>query len=230
MKRAALFFATVTMVTAGGWAFAEPQQYKVCMRVYRALTNISGETSCTQESSKGVWHKCTLMLNDVKLEVDGQKLLWTLPDGKQTEDLAHPLIQALSAPSLVSMAGEPASVCIGEETPAGVQYFEARKDGFYALKKTDAEFLGLRYTCTIKPEDKDNVVRLDFSFDNSWVEEREKLDGVYLEVGKPKVAHEKAEGYLKAVLGEWCAYQIAIPSRGTIFIFFKITPWQPSEK
>lgn len=222
---AAVVFAIV-LVGEPSRAFADDaaagRQYTYEIRVYQALTNITGAglISQTLPGMNGWLQVIHQKLDDVELVMDGTTLAW---NGQPTPD--NPRIMGVSSPTITTLEGEQADVAIGSTGP--LQYMERQQDGLFELKETQSNDVGI--FLKVKPTrlvDRE-ILASDLSFQYFWVRERKRIEGVHLEVGQPILGHVATEGAIQMRLGEWSCYQTPVESEGCIYVFVRATQEGP---
>jgi len=219
--------ALLTAILAGGAVSAlagetsTVPQYEFEIRFYQALTNITGNglTSQTLPGIEGWFQIMHVKLDEVELAMEGPTLTW---NGKPAPD--YPRILLLSSPKIVTQEGEKASVGIGSENR--LQYMVRKDDNLFELHSLDAdsepEVLGVVIRLLPKrAKGAADLLDCDLTFRYTWVKEREKIEGVDLDVGKPVIGRQAAEGSVQLRLGEWSCYRTSVNSEGTIFLFVR---------
>ncbi len=203
-------------------------QYKAEFRIYEVGTNITGNglTSQTMLGVNGSFQIVHEKLDDLELVMEGPVLTW---NGKPEPDYRH--IQAVSKPTLVTLEGQTARITVGEKPPA--QYFVRREDGCFELRSLAGddpnEVLGLEIRFTPRRiSEKPGELSCGFKFRYSWIQDRESIPGVDLNVGKPIVSTESVEGTLGARLNEWTCYRAFPASRGAYYVFVRVTEETPN--
>lgn len=198
--------------------------YKVEARIYRVMTNITGNglTSRTLPGLEGVFHIVHEKLNDVELVMEGETLTW---DGKPEPD--DPLIILLAKPNIITREELEASISIGQEIP--VQYFIKQGD-LYDLREVEQQFVGIELGVTVRSwSKKKRIIELNFRFLSTSVTSREELAGVGLNVGRPIINTTSSEGLLTVHDGEWVCYRIPVESKGYLYLFLLVTRVQPEK-
>ncbi len=199
---------------------ASGPQYDFEIHFYQALTSVTGNglTSQTLPGIEGWLQIIHEKLDGVDLVMEGDTLTW---NGKPAPD--NPRILLLSSPRITTSDGEKASLMIGSENR--LQYMVRREDNLFELHPLDAESkpeaIGLSITLLPRRAKDAGLLDCDLAFRYTWVKEREKIEGVDLEVGKPVVGRQAAEGAVKLRLGEWSCYCTRVDSQGSIYLFVK---------
>ena len=185
-------------------------------RIYQVLTNVTGTglTSHTLPGMNGWLQIIHQRLDDVELVMEGGTLTW---NGQPAPD--NPRIICIASPTITTLEGEPANVVIGSDGP--LQYMTRKKNGLFELSTTNTDGVGL--ALAVKPTgfSDGKLINCDLSFKYSWVKDREKIKGVNLEVGQPKIGRVALEGAFQMRLGEWSCCQIPVESEGWIFLFLR---------
>ncbi|MCC6144289.1 MAG: hypothetical protein IT368_10830 [Candidatus Hydrogenedentes bacterium] len=186
-------------------------------RIYQVLTNVTGNglTSQTLTGPQGWYQVIHQQLDTVDLVMDGATLTW---NGEA--EPGYDRIIPLARPSLITSVGVAASLAIGSP---GVEYMEPAADGLFALKDAP-EDAGLNLSFTPESVNKQTgIVSGKLNFDFIWVKNREKIEGVNLDVGKPIMGQAAAVGAVQLRLGEWSCYQVPVESEGWIYVFVRVT-------
>jgi hypothetical protein len=215
--------ALLTLVSAG---FAHAQntandgKYLCQFLVCQVWTNISGESSQTLPGIKGSVQKINEQLDGVKLVMEGETLTW---NGKESPE--DPNIRVLSAPKITTEKGQE---CVMEMIdPEPLQYFApAEKEKTYTLMELpqDQNKSGLRVALTVNPAPgSETALNCNFNFSYGWIKDREKIEGVKLNVGKPIMGEVVENGPIGALLNEWVCYRTHIESRGFMYVFMRIS-------
>lgn len=201
----------------------EASTFKIEARIYQALASAldTGPTEQKLPGPDGWLQVVHQRLDDVDLRMDGQSLTW---NGAPMPD--DPRIIEVSAPTLVTNANEEARVIIGSEEP--LQFMEAGGDGELVMKRyepqTEADQIGLSLSMTpsVIP-DMPGLISVDISLQHVWVQMREAIEGVNLDVGKPVLGRATAAGRAQARLGEWSCLRTPLASDGWMFLFVRLT-------
>jgi len=210
-------FLAAIPAQAGAADTASTPEYAFEVRVCQVLTNItdSGLISQTLPGPNGWFQIIHERLDDTELVMDGPTLTW---NGKSAPD--NPKIIQLAAPRVTTMQGERSIVVrIGDDAP--VQYMNRKDDGLFELNEDKSDGVGVSLSLKPTGSSQDGVLACDFSFKYSWVKDREKIDGVNLEVGQPILGHVATEGAVKMRLGEWSCYRAPADSEGWIYVFLR---------
>jgi hypothetical protein len=213
---AATAFALVLVASFVGVSAEEKSSARECsfeVRIYQVLTSVTGAglTSHTLPGMNGWLQIIHQKLDDVELVMDGATLTW---NGQPAPD--NPRIIGIA---ILTLEGEPASVVIGSDRP--LQYMTRKQDSLFELKTTDTIVVGLSLSVNPTGFSGDKLLNCDLSFRYSWVKDREKIEGVNLEVGQPIIGRVSAEGAVQMRLGEWSCYQTPVESEGLIFLFLR---------
>ena len=187
-------------------------------RIYQVLTNVSGNglTSHTLAGMNGWLQVIHQRLDDVELVMEGETLTW---NGQPAPD--HPRIIRIATPLLKTFKGVAAELTVGPELgPA--QYMVRKESNLFEMKADPENVAGLTLRLTPGAVHQENgLLDCDLSFRYSWVKEREKIDGVNLEVGRPVMGRVTAEGPVQMRLGQWSCYQAPVNSEGLIYLFLR---------
>lgn len=188
------------------------------VQVCQVLTNVTGNglTSQTLRGMNGWFQIIHQRLDDTELVMEGSTLTW---NGRSVPD--NPRIIQLAAPKIRTMAGEEASIAVGSTLP--LQFMERTRDGLFEVNALQDENVGLFLSLNPTKAGDDGIMTCELSFRYSWVKEREKIDGVNLEIGRPVLGNASAEGSVQMRVGEWSCYQTPVDSEGWIFLFLRAT-------
>jgi hypothetical protein len=203
------------MGPAGAQALGEA--FKLEARIYQVLTNVTGNglTSQTLPGPQGWLQVVHQRLDDVELVMEGETLTW---NGAEAPDYER--IIPISMPTLITNLNSAARIRVGSD---GVQYMERNATDLYELRSAEEEAgLSLGFT----PErliDAKGVVEGSLDFDFVWVKDREEIEGVALDVGKPIMGQAAGKGTVQMRLGEWSCYQVPVGSEGWIYVFVRLT-------
>lgn len=208
----------------------QPDVLMIEMRVYQVLTNITGLTgsvmeevgvSRTMPGDEGSCQILNLKLDDVRLHMAGETLEW---DGKPLP--SHHKIRPLANPQVRALVGQEVGIHVGTDEP--VSFLVRREDGLFELKTLDAKEssrLGFSTSFTVTRGAEDSVgpvLEIDMNLSYIWIRDREKIEGVDLNVGKPKLDTKSLDCFFGARPNEWVCYRTAIRSQGYIFLFMRI--------
>ncbi len=212
-------FTLALAASLAGFSAEEKIAARECsfeVRIYQVLTNVTGSglISRTLPGMNGWLQIVHQKLDDVELVMDGPNLTW---DGQSAP--VHPRIIGIAAPKVMTLEGERANIAVGSKGP--LQYMSRNQDGLFELKTADMDGIGL--SLAVKPVgfSGGNLLNCDLSFRYAWVKEREKIEGVNLEVGQPIIGRVSTEGAVQMRLGEWSCYQTPVESEGSIFLFVR---------
>jgi len=165
--------------------------------------------------------KLQLEVGGVHMTVDGPDLRW---DGR--DEPAHPDIVLIGAPRILLEANQSGRIEMRDETP--IQYFEKADDGRFDLKTLD-KTLGMRIGIQIHPReesDEEGTVRTRLWLSRAVIE-RERIEGVSLDVGKPSIRQPIWTNLLlQSKLQEWTGFIMTVGveerEQGYIFLFWKV--------
>lgn len=227
---------TMTLALFVGWmGLASAQDtldathFRIEVQIVRVTTNISGNglTSRTLPGLEGLNHVVHEKWGDVEFVMDGETLTW---NGEASPDA--PGIILLSNPRITTAGGKSAIVKMSDQTP--LHFFEAVPGGLFALRSFEpVDGSGPGVELGVTPRQRSNEkgeIKLDFSFRVTTVGDREELEGVELNIGRPILQTTRSEGPVTVRDREWACYRTAVESRGYLYIFFQVTQQQPPEK
>jgi len=201
-----------------GSSVAEGQKYTVETRIYRVLTNISGESSQTLPcSTADIVHKLNEDLDGITLRMEGDALKWDRFDEPRS-----PLIQRVAEHHGTMTEGEADHVVRTADT----EYFERVEDDWEFSKM---EWIANATDFTFRPEpDRPGVIRNTYSLKLTYIKERAPVPGIRtLNVGKPTLASIESKGTWLFRLGEWSCLRAQVPSEGRLYIFLMVRECGP---
>jgi len=218
-KRSLLLGAAMLVATlaASGVAAEEPR-LQVDVRVYQVLTNITGAglTSRTLPGPQGWFQIVHQRLDEVELAMEGENLTW---NGQAEPDYER--IIPLARPVLAVEANENAVVNI--DSP-GIFYMERKDSGLYEMKPAP-EKVGLTFSLAPRKVDAAaGIYEGSLQFAYAWVKDRERMEGMPMDVGKPIIGQVEARGGVQLRFGEWSCFQTPVESEGWMFVFVRVSP------
>ena len=183
--------------------------------------------------------KLDMKWGDVNLHMEGETLEW---DGKpDPPELSQ--IKLYTKPKLQVMAGQKGALRIGQEVP--VAYFEpvatntppSTEPGlndepsreFTFVQKLDRIELGLGLDLVIEPDAEDEWVKVQLRYWFADDFEREQLDGVLLDVGKPIVKKDETSSDFRTKLNNWTYLIRSNPGQDILFMFIKVHEVEPGD-
>ncbi len=178
-----------------------------------SIVNKSGVEATTGGNFKLLsFAAADLTLDTIHVIAKGSELSW---NGKPEPEAGSGL-ESLMAPTIRTIANDPAVIRIGQE---GVQYFERAKDGLFDLKTVD-DFTGYVFSCTPAPV-APGEVRVKWSVEVHRVKERAPIEGVSLDIGKPVITTESlaTEAVLKH--RNWTTFLIS-GERDALLVFLRV--------
>ena len=142
--------------------------------------------------------------------------------GIEAAEAANHRMQLLSAPSLRMLEDQEGSIVISDNTP--VQYFEPLRDNTYALETLSANG-GITTTVRIAGVIANARERtVDLSLKATLVGERTPIEGLSLDVGKPKVFAAEHTGSHALPIGSWASLIGSTQANGALLVFMRVTP------
>lgn len=190
-----------------------PQPIMVSFEIYRVLGNIDGDTSLTDDIWEGKTPKnegakafsffTICKLSDVgghKLTVDDKGWHWDPPVRRTEESGKAPSndkVMLITSPKLVLNSGETAAISLGSDQ--ALEYFAAKGQGLYELKKMQTPAIGLSIKTLAQKESNGRIHLENMTITSRLVETRKPLEGTTLNVGEPVVSirEYKADIHLK---------------------------------
>jgi hypothetical protein len=107
----------------------------------------------------------------------------------------------LSAPRVTTVANQAAEIR-SYEYP---QYLEKQSDGSFQLRRmSDPEWVGVAARFLVKPENSQgDQFLVEGSLKANWIQSRETISNVFLDVGKPVIVHDHVETIWHLKSGQW---------------------------
>lgn len=219
--------ALTSFLLSIGMAFTMAQTEKKAdainleMRVYRVTTSITGNglTSQTLSGLPGSFQILHEKWGDVEVSMEGSELTW---NGKTSPD--HSRIINIGRPNILVREGDQAKVIISDP----VQYFQPEPNGMYSLNHDASAGLSVEVRPKAVGANEEATLSLLLKFHAAFVESRESIPDVSLNVGKPIFENVSVEGRIGSYYDQWVGYRINIPSQGYVYLFVK--PSKYSEK
>ena len=213
----------------GGWlpitsAAAENDLITLECQIYRIGGSLSGETSLAENFWAGKkpmdaeLKKALTLFTDASLRI-GKGSLEAKPDGWQLEgEQDKEIVREMSPVQVQAQPGEQAEIFVGSNQP--LQYFERREDGLFELKVMHKE-TGLRIESRLREDPGEKAVMGDFVIRLNVVDQREQIEGVALQVGRPILKPKGLELALKLQPGR--AYGLMLhPEDGKGFFIIRL--------
>jgi hypothetical protein len=129
------------------------------------------------------------------------------------------LLQA--APRVTTIANQPARIQISQAP----QYFEKRDDGTFQLHQmSESNWVGFAAQFLVTPQNiGGDIVVVDSSLEVNWIQDRELITNVFMDVGRPTIVRQTAQTSLTQRTGQWTAVlapgSFGGPNRSTLFLF-----------
>jgi hypothetical protein len=112
-------------------------------------------------------------------------------------------VDLLSAPSIIALAGQEATISIQTE----LQYFERDGEDTFVLKKLPEEKSpGVRLTAAMKPADNGNV-GIDIDLWLNTMKDRKRIPGLTLDVGSPIMQSQNIKTQIVVPPAQWAAIE-----------------------
>jgi len=107
----------------------------------------------------------------------------------------------LSAPRVTTVANQAAEIT-SVQYP---QYLEKQSDGSFQLRRmSDPECVGVTARFLVKPENSEgDQILVDGRLEDNWIQSRETITNVFLNVGKPVIVHDHVETSWHLKSGQW---------------------------
>ena len=228
IQKSCLVFLSVAFVMLGASPAsadeATEKQYVFNIAIYQILTNVTGNglISQTLPGVEGWVQIIHEKLDDVELVMEGNTLTWN----GQPEPY-NPRIMRLYKPNIMTQEGGRADMVVGGGE-SDVQYMTRREDGLFELHTMplgqEYHTLGMKLSVLPTPSDRPEIINCDLKFAYTWIKDRERIEGVWLPVGKPVIAQSASSGNVMMELGKWSCLQLSADSEGHIYVFIKCTP------
>ena len=207
------------------------QAIRICTTIYEIRTDLSGNTSLTEDigardaadqvtarpSSKlSLFTVADLRIGTSTLRMSPEDgLTW---DGEEAGRPREPGVRPMAAPQLMVLPGQEASIFIGSEQ--AITYMEHVEDNQYELKRSSHQ-LGMNLTLTAEPQ-KDGRIRLDgFDLSLKAMTGREP-DPSGLHIGKPQIAGDRIRLTLTVHPGRDYGILYTTENRGMLLIIVNI--------
>jgi hypothetical protein len=209
---------------------------------YRVKGDISGETLLTDniwekiESEKAEAKKgptfFTLatftvgrLFNKVKFVANDKGWTWDGRD-KLPESRKDGPMEMLSAPKVLVNSGQTFQIMIGADVP--VQYFEKQPDGRFEVK-TFLEPTGLGTSATVELAGTGRVVLRDLTVQTRTIEERQRIENVTLDVGRPFIKTREAKTTISVEPGRDYGMMLTPEGYGCMIVRIRVTVNSPPE-
>lgn len=147
-------------------------------------------------------------LNELTFTLNGLDTT-TGPEGNGVVSIGFPVI--------ISNSGEKASVTVNTM----VTYFEPNDDGTFTLNVSDTN-QGMEMDITATVLDKGHLL-LDTGLSVTWVDGREKLEGVELDVGRPTFDKTAVTNAFRVIPGQTFVQVVDSGEQGLLLILLKAT-------
>lgn len=151
-------------------------------------------------------------------------------EGKFDKSSLPKEVVLVSTPVVQTLENQAAEVRVGSPDP--VQYFEKQSDGSFKLRHMpDTERVGvqIRYKVTSQTGNSDEVF-VDAGLTVNWIQSREKITDVTLDVGKPVIVHSSTSAPSSMKLGRWCLLSAPSYSEGLdrpMLVLFRVRRGDP---
>ena len=241
MKKSVLFLLSLLVVVANSNAqldTGEPptmqsqsspraKQILLECKVFEIRGDVSGDTSLTEDIWVGTGRKpnldeekpynifvlAKLNVGSGKLEADSKCWSWDdeLPDE----------VTVVCSPQVLMPLGQSFVVAIGEQSIH--QYFQRRDDGLYELEEIAMENPGLMLQGTVEEGPDDIIILRDLKFETTLVTERQPIEGVDLNVGKPVFRSSEFVTTMAVKPQQYYGIQIFAEARGHFIIQLRAT-------
>jgi hypothetical protein len=214
-----------------------PGQALLQLDVYRVLGSVSGEMSRTDYLWAGIpggepkegpfsfFNLASLTLAGVKFVADDSGWTW---DGKERPPSGKG-VEMISSPKVIVLLGESFEIAIGSQQP--IEYFEKRPDGLFELKRLHEE-TGLTISSHVSKGESGRIVLRDLTILLRSIEAREPVEGVSLDVGRPKVKARQYKVTIAVNQGRPCGIMLGTDGYGFLLVRLRVnlvTPDADSE-
>lgn len=205
MKRSTL----VVCLMAASHSFAAPapqQQFEIDAQILSLPTSqVVAVTAPQLENRGGTSPKLlTRVPTEIEFSAGNQQPSVKLHLGKDGLDRAmlpkDVVLQA--APRVTTVANQTAKIMIVQYP----QYMEKQSDVNFQLRwMRDPDWVGVAVQCKLRPVDQtDNTVLIDSVLEANWIQSRETIDRVSLDVGKPVIVHNRIQVSVSLDSDQWC--------------------------
>ena len=133
------------------------------------------------------------------------------------------------APRVTTVAKTSARIMVVQHP----QYFEKQGDGSFQLRELpDPVWVGVAAQFLLNPENSGgDEILVDGSLEANWIQSRETITNVFLEVGRPVVIRNRVQTSVHLKSGQWCL--ITTPgafgaANRSMMLLFKVQRVDPS--
>lgn len=243
MKKSVLFLLSLLVVVANSNAqldTGEPptmqsqsspraKQILLECKVFEIRGDVSGDTSLTEDiwvatgrnpnfdknKPYNIFVLAELNIGSGRLEADSKRWSW--------DDEFPDEVTVVCSPQVLMPLGQSFIVAIGEQSE--YQYFRRRDDGLFELDEIRMENPGLSLSGAVEQGPGDIIILRDLKFETTLVTERQPIEGVHLNVGKPVFRSSEFTTTMAVKPGQYYGIQILAEARGHFVIQLRAT-WQ----
>jgi hypothetical protein len=200
-------------------------QYEVDVKILSYPTGLVTVTSQQMQSDRVASRYVLTAPAPAEIEVSNgdhrPPLKLHLGEGGLDKAILPKDVESLSAPRVTTVAGASARIMIVQHP----QYFEKQGDGSFQLHEMpDPQWVGVAAQYLIKPQNSEgDEIVVDGSLENNWIQSRETITNVFLEVGKPDIVHNRVETSVHLKSGQWCLLTtpgaFGAPNRSMMLLF-----------
>lgn len=213
-----------------------PEKYLLECSIFQINASISGDTSLTddigmydEEGRPNATVDSYTFFTLADLTIGGASYRFDA-DGATLEKKSSPdnqsRVNAVACPTVLTLAGQFADMKMGGNEV--FQYMQPTDDGRYELKLLEVP-VGFSIRYKVQPGE-DGRIKLDpFVISISAVKEREPIEGVKLNVGKPMVSKVTSELSLTFQSGRAYGVMWRTKDQGVLLISLKVSEVKPED-
>jgi hypothetical protein len=209
------------------------QQYEIDARILSYPTGLVTVTSQQMQSERATSRYVLTAVAPSEIEIstgDQQPpAKFHLGEGGLDKAMLPKDVVLQSAPRVTTVAKTSARIMVVQHP----QYFEKQGDGSFQLRELpDPDWVGVAAQYLLKPENSGgDEILVDGSLEANWIQSRETITNVFLEVGKPVIVHNRVQTSVHLKSGQWCL--ITTPgvfgaANRSMMLLFKVQRVDPS--
>ena len=184
------------------------QQYEITARIFSYPTGLvtiaSQQMHSDRETSRYVL--TAVAPSEIEIRTGDQQppAKFQLGEGGLDKAILPKDVVLQSAPRVTTVAKTSSIIMIVQHP----QYFEKQGDGSFQLRELpDPDWVGVAAHFLLKPENSGgDEILVDGSLEANWIQSRETITNVFLEVGKPVVVHNRVQTSVHLKSGQWCLF------------------------
>ena len=206
-------------------ASAQQQQYEIDAKILnfaKGQVNITSKRMQVDTSSPtNILVAGALSALEITIDSNRPPVALRFQDGEFDTSSLPKDILLQAAPRVITIANQTARIQISQAP----QYFEKRNDGTFQLHQmSESDWVGIAAQFLVTPQNTDgDIVVVDSSLEVSWIQDRELITNVLMDVGRPTIIRHTARTSLTQKTGQWTAVEapgsFGGPNRSTLFLF-----------